>query len=64
MEIKSFDDFMKSIKFQNLELKDFWSLGNATSLWKNNKNEFEKLNFHRGPLLYALIGFLKPTSIL
>lgn len=64
MEVTSLDDFLKSIRFQNLELEDFWTLGDATTLSKNNDGKYEKLNFHRGPLLYALISFLKPTSIL
>jgi len=64
MEITSLDDFLELISFQNMALNDFWALGNATSLWKNSDGEYEKLNFHRGPLLYALIGFLKPISVL
>ena len=64
MEVISLDDFLDSIKSPNLKLDDFWTLGKATSLWKNNDHKFLKLNFHRGPLLYALIGHLKPKSIL
>jgi len=64
MEIISLEDFLQFIEFPNLELNDFWTLGNATSLWKNNDGKFLKLNFHRGPLLYALVGHLKPKSIL
>jgi len=64
MKIVSLNDFLDSIKFSNLKLNDFWILGNATSLWKNENHEFLKLNFHRGPLLYALVGYLRPKSIL
>ena len=64
MEVISLDDFLDSIQSPNLKLDDFWTLGKATSLWKNSDHEYTKLNFHRGPLLYALIGHLKPKSIL
>ncbi len=64
MEIISFDNFLDTIQSPNLKLDDFWILGNATSLWKSPDSKFLKLNFHRGPLLYALIGYLKPKSIL
>ncbi len=64
MEIISLDDFFRFIESPNLKLDEFWTLGDATSLWKSENNEFLKLNFHRGPLLYALVGYLKPNSIL
>ena len=62
MEITSLDNFLKIIKSPNFELDDFWAIGNATSLSKETNGE--KLNFHRGLLLYALINLLKPKSIL
>lgn len=62
MQITSLDDFLQSIGFGNLIYDDFWDLGNATSLSKENNGE--QLEFSRGPLLYALVGFLKPKRIL
>jgi len=62
MQIISLDDFLESTGFGNLIFDDFWDLGNATSLSKENNGE--QLEFSRGPLLYALVGFLKPKRIL
>ena len=62
MEKTSLDNFLKLIGFQNLSFDDFWILGNATSL--SGDTGGEKLEFHRGPLLYALVSFLKPKRIL
>jgi hypothetical protein len=64
MENTSFEDFLQSIKSTKMDLNDFMILGNATSIWKDNDGNFFKLNFNRGLLLYALIGYLKPKSIL
>jgi len=57
-----FDDFLNSINSKDLDLNDFWTLGNATSLSEDTHGE--QLEFHRGPLLYALIAYLKPKKIL
>ena len=62
MEIISIENFLKSINCPNYKINDFWTIGNATSLSKETNGE--KLNFYRGILLYALINFLKPKSIL
>ena len=42
----------------------FWKLGDLTSLWKDEKGNFWRLNYERGPLLYALVAKLRPTNIL
>ena len=57
-----FEDFLNSINSKDLDLNDFWTLGNATSLSEDTHGE--QLEFHRGPLLYALIAYLKPKKIL
>jgi len=53
-----FEDFLNSVNSKDLNLDDFWTLGNATSLSEDTHGE--QLEFHRGPLLYALIAHLKP----
>jgi hypothetical protein len=58
MEKKSFSDFLKFLGYDDLSLDDFWILGNSTN------NADKQLEFHRGPLLYALICYLKPKKIL
>jgi hypothetical protein len=62
MKKQTLSDFLKSINFINSEFDDFWTLGNATSL--SEDTEGQKLEFYRGPLLYALICYLKPKKIL
>ena len=57
-----FDDFLKSLNSVELNIDDFWTLGNATSLSEDTNGQ--QLEFHRGPLLYALITYLKPKKIL
>ena len=58
----TFNDFLNSINFSNNQFNDFWELGNATSL--SEETGGQKLEFYRGPLLYALICHLKPKQIL
>ena len=55
-------DFLNSIGFSNISFEDFWTLGNATSLSEDTGGQ--QLEFHRGPLLYSLVSFLKPKRIL
>ena len=54
--------FLNSINFLNTQFDDFWTLGNATSLSEDTMGQ--KLEFYRGPLVYALICHLKPKRIL
>ena len=56
------EDFLSSINSQKLNLDDFWTLGDATSL--SEETHGQRLEFHRGPLLYSLISHLKPKKIL
>ena len=62
MKKLTLNNFLNSINFSNSQFDDFWTLGNATSLSEDNKGQ--KLEFCRGPLLYALICYLKPKKIL
>ena len=61
MKKVALNNFLNSINFTNSEFDDFWTLGNATSLSEDTKGQ--KLEFYRGPLLYALICYLKPKKI-
>ena len=67
MEIITLDNFLKTINYSNPELDDFLKIGNATSL-SNQKSKLQKqsdkINFSRGLLLYGLVNYLKPKSIL
>ena len=62
MKKQTLGNFLNSINYTNSEFEDFWALGNATSLHEDTKGQ--KLEFYRGPLLYALICYLKPKRIL
>ena len=62
MKKVTLNDFLKGINFTDNQFDDFWKLGNATSLSEDTKGQ--KLEFYRGPLLYALISYLKPKKIL
>jgi len=62
MEKKSFSNFLKFLGYEDLLLDDFWILGNSTSLSEENTDK--QFEFHRGPLIYALICYLKPKRIL
>ena len=62
MKKLQFDEFLDSINFTTHDFEEFWEIGNATSL--SEENNGQQLEFHRGPLLYALIRFLKPKKIL
>ncbi len=56
------NDFLNSINSEKLNLNEFWRLGDATSL--SEETHGQRLAFSRGPLLYALISYLKPKKIL
>ena len=58
----SLEDFLNSINSEKLNLEDFWTLGDATSL--SEETHGQRLEFYRGPLLYSLISYLKPKKIL
>jgi hypothetical protein len=42
----------------------FWYLGDLTSLWMDEQKRFWRLNYERGPLLYALVAKYRPTNVL
>tara|TARA_B100001540_G_scaffold244763_1_gene219817 strand:+ start:955 stop:1830 length:876 start_codon:yes stop_codon:yes gene_type:complete len=64
MEILSTKNFLKNINFQNYSIEDFRKLSNATSNVFIPDSQTLDMNFQRGILLYALIGFEKPNKIL
>jgi len=57
-------DFIESLGVTIPPLEQFWKIGDMTALWLNKNNEFVRLNYHRGPLLYALVSKYKPKRIL
>jgi hypothetical protein len=64
MEIFSVDTFFKKINFLDYNLQDFYVLSNATSHATIPDTETLEMNFQRGILLYALIGYKRPETIL
>ena len=44
--------------------EEFRRLGDVTALFRNDRDEFVRLNYERGMLLYALIAKYKPKNIL
>lgn len=57
-------DFIESLDVVIPPLEQFWKLGDMTALWLNKNNEFVRLNYYRGLLLYALVAKYKPKKIL
>lgn len=60
----SVNDFISSLNVKIPEQQKFWKLGDLTSLWRNKTGDYWRLNYERGPLLYALVAKFKPTNIL
>jgi hypothetical protein len=58
------NDFISSLDIKTPEKEKFWKLGDLTSLWKDDMGNFWRLNYERGPLLYALIAKLRPTNVI
>jgi len=58
------DTFVKSLQIKIPTKNEFEKLGNMTALWLNEKNQFIKLNYSRGRLLYALIAKIRPKHVL
>ena len=57
-------DFIESLGVVVPPLEQFWKIGDMTALWLNKNNEFLRLNYYRGPLLYALVAKYRPKRIL
>lgn len=57
-------NYIESLGVKLPPLEEFWKLGDRTALWTNKNNEFVRLNYYRGPLLYALIAKYKPKTVL
>lgn len=58
------DNFISSLNVNIPDRKEFWKLGDLTALWKDESGNFWRLNYERGPLLYALIAKLRPKNVL
>jgi len=57
-------EFIESLGIKLPPLEEFWKLGDMTALWTNEANQFVKLNYYRGPLLYALVAKHRPKTVL
>jgi len=57
-------EFIESLGIKLPPLEEFWKLGDMTALWTNEADQFVKLNYHRGPLLYALVAKYRPKKVL
>ena len=65
MKIKTFDDFISSLNVTHPEFEKFLKLGDMTALFhEESKNQFIKLNYERGLLLYCLITKYQPKNVL
>jgi hypothetical protein len=57
-------EYIESLGVKLPPLEEFWKLGDSTALWTNKDNQFVRLNYYRGPLLYALVAKYKPKTVL
>ena len=65
MKIKTFDDFISSLNVTHPEFEKFLKLGDMTALfYEESKNQFIKLNYERGLLLYCLITKYQPKTMM
>jgi len=64
MKKVSVDSFVSSLGIKVPDVKKFWQLGDLTSLWMDEQKKFWRLNYERGPLLYALVAKYRPTNVL
>ena len=65
IKIKTFDDFISSLNVTHPEFEKFLKLGDMTALFhEESKNQFIKLNYERGLLLYCLITKYQPKNVL
>jgi len=56
--------FIDSLQVKIPPIETFLKLGDMTALFINKKNQFVRLNYNRGPLLYGLISKYKPKTVL
>ena len=64
MKKPSVDNFVSELEVNLPSHEKFLKLGDFTSLWQNESGNFFRLNYERGPLLYALIAKFKPKNVL
>lgn len=64
MKKTSVDNFVSELEVKLPSHEKFLKLGDFTSLWQDESGNFFRLNYERGPLLYALIAKFKPKNVL
>ena len=64
MKKTSVDNFVSELEVKLPPHEKFLKLGDFTSLWQDESGNFVRLNYERGPLLYALIAKFKPKNVL
>ena len=65
IKIETFNDFISSLNVIHPEFEKFLKLGDMTALFhEESKNQFIKLNYERGLLLYCLITKYQPKNVL
>ena len=64
LNIQKFDDFISNLDVKIPSFEEFTKIGDMTALFESKQNEFIRLNYERGPLLYALVSKFKPVNIL
>jgi len=64
LQENDFQDFIKKLRVDMPPEDEFNRLGDVTALFRNDQDEFVRLNYERGMLLYALIAKYKPKNVL
>jgi len=65
VNIKTFENFISSLEITHPEFEKFMKLGDMTALFhEESANQFIRLNYERGLLLYCLITKFRPTNVL
>ena len=59
-----FEEFIGKLGIKIPSEKEFQELGDVTALFRDKNENFVRLNYERGMLLYALIAKYKPKNIL
>lgn len=64
MKENSFQEFINKLNVQIPSEEEFEKLGDLTALFKTQSDNFIRLNYERGMLLYAIIARYKPKNII
>ncbi len=60
----NFEEFIGKLEIKMPSEKEFQELGDVTALFRDKNENFVRLNYERGMLLYALIAKYRPKNIL